>query len=262
MSLTTAWVLADDDTDELIDIASFGTSHVTPDDFASDIAPFDIASATASPDGWVADCSNGTRVALLGAAGPFIVPARCKKLYACLPCREAEWRKRSTAMREALVDHDVLYVAETVTEGEYDTLKRRRERLTARKKNPVQVGWSFVNLPEGRTVIATADLTQPRGNGFARGRMLAVPVDVGLATLGVSFLRADASRRQSCKAWDVQPHYKKLGVGGKRRVQRVFDIAFPTGERWDDDLGRDLTDQECQDRYRETWQALYGEDPA
>lgn len=192
------------------------------------------------------DCTNGNAVCLCSGGRVFLVPARCKKLRDCETCRQWAWSRQSEFIHDTLSRRkiDTLWTATEVTDREMQVIKDRRGNA------PVPVDWAWVGLPEGRVFAATHDLTQPRGQGFKRGRMERVTIDAGLVTLGSAYTRADASRRQRCRAWKIPTRSFLLRFGGRIKIEKAMVRAFgPQGDAWDDTKNRRLTAEEIVTRF-------------
>lgn len=196
------------------------------------------------------DCTNGNAVCLFAKGLVFSVPARCKKLKQCESCRQWAWGRQHEHIGERITktQTDRLWISHGVTDRELSAITERRKKIGS------DVRWAWVNLPEGRTYIATDDLTQLRGRRFPQGRMFNVAAKEGLAQLGDAYMRADAMRRQTCRAWKIPRRSFLLQFGARLRIQQAIAEAFgPDGNAWDSADNRRLTPGEIIARFNEAY---------
>jgi len=199
------------------------------------------------------DCTNGNAVCLFARGLVFAVPARCKRLRICPSCRQWAWGRQYEHIGEHLTKTkiDRLWLAVRVTDRELSAITERR------KKMGDVVNWIWVNTPEGRTYIATSDLTQLRGRRFPKGSMTNISVKEGLGILGDAYMRADAIRRQTCQTWKIPRRSFLLQFGARLRIQQAIAEAFgPDGNAWDSAKNKRLTSSEIIARFNEAYAAI------
>lgn len=199
------------------------------------------------------DCTNGNAVCLFARGLVFSVPARCKRLKFCDSCRQWAWGRQHEHIGNHLTetDTDQLWLSQGVSDRELTAITERRRVIGG------NVNWAWVNLPEGRTYVATDDLTQLRGRRFPKGRMIDVTVREGLGMLGDAYMRTDAMRRQTCRTWKIPSRSILLQYGARLRIQQAIAKAFGAdGNAWDSANNRRLTSAEIIAKFNEAYAAL------